>query len=243
MSLQFSKKQILVLIGGILAIAALFVSIYFNVLSPLQLKKKIAAGELQTEQALLGSEKKQEAPKTEQSESTEMLQKKVPVTPLLEQYLLDLEKAEGLAGIRIGTIAVEQSGNDVPETTNETTVPSIGMQSKNNSAVKTTVESGPDGLQKLIVNMKVQYALYEQLQTFLTELEELPRITTIESVSFKGREEILSYEQPQQSHEAEITVSAYYMPSLKELEKQAPKLELPPLCEERTNPVEPQACK
>lgn len=221
MSIHFSKKQLLLFMTGLLVAGLLFTYMYFAVLQPDQLNRKQLDEELKTEKAIQASSLQKKT--ADGASLTDYMQKQLPVKPMLDQYILDLAKAEGLSGVTIQAVALQDTN----------TVPASSEQRKTANGAAPV---------PLMLTVEVKYDVYEQLQTFLKEVEELPRVTYVQGIDFKGREEILSPNTKQESYSCTLTLTTYYMP-LKDLEKGTPDIELPPLCKERTNPIEPQSCK
>ncbi|WP_028399375.1 type 4a pilus biogenesis protein PilO [Ectobacillus panaciterrae] len=222
MSIHFSKKQLLLFMTGLLIAGLLFTYIYFALLQPVQLNRQQLNKELKTEKAIKANSLQKKAA-DDGASLTDYMQKQLPVKPMLDQYILDLTKAEGLSGVTIQAVALQDTN---------TVQASREQQKTANGAVPVP----------LMLTVEVKYDVYEQLQTFLKEVEELPRVTYVQGIDFKGREESLSPDAKQEPYSCTLTLTTYYMP-LKDLEKGTPDIELPPLCKERTNPIEPQSCK
>ncbi|MFX3623028.1 MAG: type 4a pilus biogenesis protein PilO [Ectobacillus sp.] len=219
MNIRLSKKQLFLSFLAFVLMIFVFVYIYFAVVQPLHLEKEQLQQELAMQRVAVAGAK--ERPKSSEAgtQADYMLQKKLPVKPLVEQYMLDLEKAEGLSGVVILNVALQEE--DATTKTDKQTEAAVPLTFK----------------------LVVKYTVYEQLQAFLKAVEEMPRITYVQGIQFKGREEIVSANARQEPYEGTLTVTTYYMPALEELEEGAPKLELPPLCKDRTNPIEPQPCR
>jgi type IV pilus assembly protein PilO len=218
MSIRFSKKQLLIFSAGIILLGLISVYVYFAVIQPAELKRDQANLDLKTERAL---QKSQSQKKTSDGGTlTDYMQKQLPSLPLVDQYILDLTKAEEVSGVIIENAAFQDG-----------------------AAPKETEKGASSAPVPLTLNVEVKYDVYEQFYAFLKEVEDLPRITSVQNIDFKGRDEILSPDTKQNSYSSTLTLVTYYMPTVKDAEKRTSDLELPPLCKDRTNPIEPQVCK
>lgn len=171
---------------------------------------------------------------TELLTNTAQLQKKLPVAELADQFVLQLEKVEVASGSRIISIAFNKE--DQTDTTNSTAEQNIAAAeqahqkaqtamdlTKDNNSTQTTQTTIPAGVKKLTVTMSVESPSYVELETFIKELEELPRITKVESLAFTGVAEdttsnVLTYS---------VVASTYYYPELTDLRNQLPVYQAP----------------
>ncbi|MBT2721513.1 hypothetical protein [Bacillus sp. ISL-46] len=112
MKLRFSKRQSLII--GIVTLLVVLFLVYaqFFKLSPLKSDLANKQQSLESEQKLLEivSQKKAEDTK-KTSEDTRELQKKLPVKPLQEQLILDLEKAENLSKSKISSMSFSKDAD------------------------------------------------------------------------------------------------------------------------------------
>lgn len=116
MKLAFSKRDILILLAAALLVVVLIVYAQFIKLSPLHSDLQSQQQTLKTEKKLLDivSQKKAESTKTV-AENTRELQKVLPVNPLQEQLILDLEKAEAVASSKILSMSFSKDGTVAAE--------------------------------------------------------------------------------------------------------------------------------
>jgi type IV pilus assembly protein PilO len=225
MKLHFSKKDKLILLFGTLLLVILFVFAQFYLLAPLKSDLETKEQSLKTEQKLLDviTQKKSEET-TKVVEDTRELQKKVPVTPLQEQFILDLEQAEIISNSRILSMGFSKDAEAFSEVA-ETTA------TETDATTQTQTEQQPvvtgNGLKKLTVNLSVESKTYEDLEKFISTLESLKRIVVVESINYSGGEEITTLEQEKEDLSYSLTISAYYYPTLEDLIAELPKIDAP----------------
>ncbi|HYK74641.1 MAG TPA: type 4a pilus biogenesis protein PilO, partial [Pseudoneobacillus sp.] len=163
-------------------------------------------------------------------ENTEFLQKRLPVKPLLEQFILDLEKAEIFSDSLIQQMNFGATGD---EETNSTMDQALGLSYKRNDGTEVSAEAVegevaeplPSGVVKIPVNLSIQSPSYFDLEKFLDTIENLDRIVTVESINFSGQPEITELQQEQQPITYQVTLSLYYLPGLVDLQNELPQIE------------------
>ncbi|WP_416825541.1 hypothetical protein [Ectobacillus polymachus] len=256
MNLHFSRNQLSIFFFSLLLMIGLYVLVYFAWIKPADLKLSETEQELKSEQLLLA--KTQQPVQTDKGNTgtSDIVQKQLPVKPLMDEYMLEIIKAEGISGVVLRNITLQ----DTPQTTgNNTNTSNANTSSANgnsggNQAAQSNTQSNTNNTNNttqkttstpvpITLNIEVQYNVYEQLQSFIKELEGLQRITYVQGISFQGRDEIVEPNMKTKPYNCILQVKIYYMPSMKDLEQSAPSIQLPPLCKNRTNPVEPQQCK
>lgn len=234
MSLKLPKGKWAV-IGIVFILILLFTSIYFLVLYPkiglIDQKEK----ELKTQQQILSVLQSKVAASNEGTfESTSSLQKLVPVKPLEQQFLLDIEKAEVVSGSFVSQMDFAEAELKLEEDRPELEVNLEGQteeeekaSAENETEEKTAAPALPEGVKEMTVTMTVESPSYFELETFLQTLENSQRITVVESIDFTANDEIIETEQIDKPLSYQVTVSAFYMPSLTDLIDQLPKMESP----------------
>ncbi|WP_157796544.1 hypothetical protein [Bacillus sp. FJAT-45037] len=225
----------------LIVVFALFLAIavpafyYFNSIAPLVRERENAENQLVIEKQLLQSV-------TERVESQETffthlystdLQDEVPVAPLVDQFLLDLEKAELFSeslitnynfstslftGRQLLEVNQEISNEDVPR---ETIEPEEVEVELTDQAVDTT----PTNVEKVSAELQVVSPTYMEMMEFLKEIEGLKRIVSIDSLRFSGHDEIRTLDQPTDDLQYVVEVSAYYLPTLDGLLDELPRYE------------------
>ncbi|MEH7249908.1 hypothetical protein V7114_24385 [Neobacillus niacini] len=241
---RLSKLDKIILLAGFLLIVLVIVYGQFIKLTPLKSDVSTKEQSLNTEQKLLElvTQKKVDGT-TKVVEGTRDLQKKVPVKPSLEQFILDLEKAEIVSNSIISsmsftkdadvTLATETpaenaTGDQAGTTGQGTETPPV--QSGEAAAAangQPTAEPVSTGLKKLTVSLNVESPTYEDFERFVETLENLDRIVVVESISYYGSEEITTLDQGLEKLSFLITVSAYYLPTLEDLVAELPKIDAP----------------
>lgn len=233
MTVQIGKREAMVLLMMLFVVSALFAFLYFYMLKPLHLRvaelKTTVANEQKLVTTLQAQTTKQQ---TDIIDSAVELQKRVPVKPLVEQLLLDLEKAGVVSDSFISNMSFnEEAGMNAPQQAAAQTTEQKGAQQSASTSTTQQNQASialPAGLKKVTVQLTVQSPSYYQLERFLQTLEELPRIVSVESLSFTGNPELTSVESTVHPLTYSLTVSAFYHPGLASLQNQVPPLDVPP---------------
>ncbi|MEH7074210.1 hypothetical protein [Neobacillus drentensis] len=241
MKLRFSKRDKLIIGAGTLLLVLVIVYAQLLILTPLNSDIGIKQQALETEQKFLEiiSQRKTNS-ETKQTEDTRELQKKVPVEPLQEMLILDLEKAETISNSQIKSMTFTKNAEVNPAEGQDNAVNGNAQQNsstnQNSTTQGETIQTGtniqsepeaPKGLKKLTVSLSVESPSYEEFEKFIETLESLKRIVVIESIDYAGGSEITSLEQASQPFTYMLTASAFYMPELTDLEAEVPKIDAP----------------
>lgn len=244
MTLHFSRKQIIYLVITIVFLVGVFYLTYFLLVKPVKLKIAQLENSVKTEERLLeliSDKRKNDTPIISSTE----IQKRIPVVPLVEQIVLDLERAETLSESRVISMSYSESEfTFMDETqpveeqveTNPENIEEKDQVSSDNGKdeAEQTVEVEDvdpqliDGLNQITVTLQVQSSTYPDLEKFLSVIEHQTRITRVESLSFSGTPELTSVDQIAQPLVYDVTISTFYMPKYTELAEEAPKLTVPP---------------
>ncbi|EZP76332.1 Pilus assembly protein PilO [Parageobacillus genomosp. 1] len=236
MTVRFSKRQAVILLLLFVVFGAIFAGLYFYLLYPRYQEIEQLTNIVKNEKKILAAIKADAAKQQEGlPESVVALQKKIPVRPLTEQLLLDLEKAEVVSNSLISSISFSEGENAEAEgeDTNATTgkAETNAAEEETNAAPakeRSPATALPDGLKKVTVQLTVQSPTYYQLERFLQTLEDLDRIVSVEKLSFAGNPELTSVDTEVNPLTYSLTVSAFYYPKLAELQKLLPQLDVPP---------------
>ncbi|MFE8696883.1 pilus assembly protein PilO [Cytobacillus sp. FJAT-53684] len=244
MNLQISKKQIFISIITILLVGALSAGAYFLFLQPVNEKLERKQTELKManqELTIIENSLKQSNEKTVLSSME--LQKQVPVKRLLDQLLLDIEKAEIISDTTVNELKLDGSSKDEEidfqtgeskEATAEETSDSDNTDSLDSTSVEE--ETLPMGIKKISISMVGEAKTYFELEKFIDSLEQLKRIVKVEALRFTGLEEIYSVEQGNEFIQFELTIASYYYPELEDLLDEIPSLDTPEISN-RKNPL------
>ncbi|NWQ40197.1 hypothetical protein MLOOGBEN_05735 [Bacillus sp. EB106-08-02-XG196] len=241
MKLKLSKKEKLLLLAGILFVILLIAIAQFMMLSPLKSDLVTKEQSLQTEQKLLDAITQKKADETlKVVEDTRELQKKVPVTPLQEQFILDLERAENVSNSLVKSMSFSKDADvTITPPVQENTSANGETNTDESLEVKTVQEVEAEkeaqtantvtGLKKLTISLSVESPTYEDLEKFIGTLESLNRIVVVESINYTGGQEITSLEtEPvEKKLSYSLSVSAYYLPTVNDLLADLPKIDAP----------------
>ena len=218
-----------------LLVGALFAGSYFLFLQPLtdKLDRKQTELDMASQELTIIENSLEQSTKQTILSSME-LQKEVPVKRLLDQLLLDLEKAEIISDTNIMEIKLNGSEKDeeVEFKMDE------GQEAEDSSVEKSEEtdvdntspyreESLPNGIKKVSISLIGEAATYFEFEKFLASLEELKRIVKVEELKFTGLDELYSIEQDTKLVEFELTLAAYYFPNLEDLQDEIPPLDTP----------------
>ncbi|RBW71591.1 pilus assembly protein PilO [Bacillus taeanensis] len=139
-------------------------------------------------------------------ESAIQLQKEVPVQPLVDQFILQLEKAEVISDSLIRSMIFSE-GDAL-------------LEDEENQVI-------PEDVKRITVQLNMASKGYSNLMRFLEEIESLERITKIDSLNFSGNREILSIDEEVDQINYSVQVSTFYIPGLEELLNDLPSVEYP----------------
>ncbi|RFU71578.1 LysM peptidoglycan-binding domain-containing protein [Peribacillus saganii] len=252
------KPVLIILLLIVLLFAVSFYVYWFHFLLVKQnietLKQTIAS----EEQLLAEMERQQTGNKGEILIQTTELQKKVPVSPLVDQFLLELERAEVASGSLITSISFSegqamtnetlQGEGQIPQQAGtEQTNPLTAGGAQNpgqegntggtqqdqgetweNSEAAAPAVSLPEGIERITAAMTVESPTYFELESFIKEIQSLPRITMVDNLAFTGTNEVRQItDEVIDKLTYNVTISAFYYPNLEELRSQLPKLDVP----------------
>ncbi|MDR4889111.1 hypothetical protein RGU12_16490 [Fredinandcohnia sp. QZ13] len=252
MTLHFSRKQITYLVLAIVFIVGVFYLTYLLLVKPVKLNISQLENSLETEQRLLDVISNKRPNEVPVISSTE-IQKRIPVIPLVEQIVMDVQRAETLSESRVLRMSYSESeftliDETQPEGQQEAANPDNSTETKqetnDNGTDKQTEERETidpeliDGLNQITVTLHVQSPNFEELEKFLSALEHQTRITSVNSLRFTGTPELVSVDQVVEQLVYDVTISTFYMPKYTELAKEAPKLTVPPPSNKK-NPLAP----
>lgn len=249
MNFHFSRNQLTVFLLSLLIIMGSYLAVYVVWIKPAELKVTQTGQQLKTEQLLLTKVTQTGQIDKASTGTSDIILKQLPVKPLVDQYMLELTKAEGISGVTIRNITLQETtqtsaaANSTGTTGTTTGTTSSATQSTTKQTTTSTATQAASAPVPITLNIDVQYNVYEQLHSFIKELEGMERITYVQGIAFQGRDEITQPNTKVTPYHCILQIAVYYMPSMKDLEQGTPSIQLPPLCKNRTNPVEPQQCK
>lgn len=217
-------------------VIALFAGLFFFILYPKMQEIPLKERELASQEQLLTALQGQVTNTNSTTfQSTVELQKMVPVKPLVQQLILDIEKAEVVSGSFVINMAFNDGDVTIIEETTEATEDvtdseeNVGEESET-AAIETEPRetiSLPTGVKKISVNLSVESPSYFEFEEFISILENSERIAVIEDIKFTAGEEIIDSEQTNKLLRYQVTLSAFYMPTLSDLIDSLPRMESP----------------
>jgi len=256
MKLRLSKIDKIILASGVLLLVIIIVYSQFFSLNPLNSDLTSKEQSLQTEQKLLDTvTQKNATTASSEPEDTAERQKKVPVEPLQEQFILDLQKAETVSNSNIKsmsfskdvdvTVSTDQTNTQTTTTgqtstqnatTNQTSTATQSGTTQGTTNQTTSSQSGTlqqataaySGMKKLTVQLSVESDTYQDFEKFIETIESLQRIVSVEAINYTGGQEVTTLtttETPKFTYT--LTVSTFYMPSLTDLKSDLPKMDAP----------------
>ncbi|WP_050615925.1 GspMb/PilO family protein [Bacillus testis] len=212
MNASLSKKQMLIVVGASLLAAIVIAVLFFWKVYPMQNSIVLKEQELRNQENVVAALQSKAKPVQEVSfEKSTQLQKKLPVKPLVQQIVMNIEKAETISNSFVQNMSFSEDGT--------------GGEGESNTV--SAAQPGVEGLQKMTVTLNVQSPTYKELNAFLSTIEGMQRILTIDNLTFTGEEEVTSIEQSAAPLDYSLTVSAYYAPALQDLEKDLPAMDKP----------------
>jgi type IV pilus assembly protein PilO len=209
-----------------------FVFSYFIFVQPLKSDLTNAYNQLQFEKKMYAAVEKSINKQTEEAVvNSRELQKEVPVAPLIDQFILQIEKAEVVSNSTVHSISfTEEEMNLAAEVVTE------GENAISEEEKGETAPAIPKELKKITAAMTVTSEGYKSFYAFLEQLESLERMTTIDSFQLSGNEELLTNDVKAESLTYTMNVSTYYLPTLDELINDLPAVEYPPPAD-KNNPL------
>lgn len=237
---------------AIVFLVGIFYLTYFLLVKPVKLKIDQLENSVKTEERLLELISDKRTNDTPIISSTE-IQKRIPVIPLVEQIVLDLERAETLSESRVISMSYSESEFTLLDETqpvedqeaanpenieekDQVSTDNGSDEAEQNVEVEDVDPQLIDGLNQITVTLQVQSPTYPDLEKFLSVIEHQTRITRVDSLSFSGTPELTSVDQIAQPLVYDVTISTFYMPKYTELAEEAPKLTVP-LPSNKDNPL------
>jgi type IV pilus assembly protein PilO len=250
-NLQLEKKHYLIILGAFLLAILFYLGAYYLYLNPLKTSLLLKESQLKTEQQLTEALETRVASVNESDfSSTAELQKKLPVDPMVDQLVLDFEKAEVISDTFITSIefnegdqttsTIEEGAGqqedssvlqneqaDVLDTQQAEEAQSDNLGASTDEQDKGNLMNMPEGLATTTATIIVEAEKYLDLEKFIETLENLQRIVVVKSISFNGPEEIFTLADESERIEMTLTVNALYYPELKDLKDYSPKVQVP----------------
>lgn len=227
--IQFTKKNIIISSVIFSLIVLLTIILYTTMISPKKEEFKTVMQEVDNEetQIALIEEKIKKIEEQVQSSNTFLYQRQLPVSPLADQFILMLEKAEVLSNTVILDMQLSNSEASLKAENeeNQEDEQEEGEQNQagNVKALEATIEISADD--------------YYEIETFMDTIQQLERVTFVDQVKFKGKEEVIEIQEDDDDVEkiqAELVVTTYYAPDFKNVKQNGPAVEFPQPSEKTT---------
>lgn len=214
-SLTNRQKDIALLVLAVIFFVLLVSYSWFQLYAPAKEENVGVVNSIVDQREVIFELQRQVAAKpVEQSTSSRPLQRKVPVLPLEDILLVQLEKAEVKSKALINNVAfVQDELNDVP------------IESYDQ------LDAGTDdpalALKQLTIDVELTASSYEEVDKFIREVEATERIFVVQSIELDTPEEIREAAAEKEPIELTVSFQAFYRPDLQELIPEVPKLDAP----------------
>ncbi|WP_025783510.1 hypothetical protein [Sporosarcina sp. D27] len=214
-SLTKRQKDIALLVLAVIFFVLLVSYSWFQLYAPAKEENTRAVNSLVNQREVIFELQRQVAAKpVEQSNSSRPLQRKVPVLPLEDLLLVQLEKAEVKSKALINNVAFAKDElNEVPIESSD------------------QLDAGTDdpvlALKQLTIEVELTASSYEEVDKFIREVEATERIFVVQSIELDTPEEIREAAAEKEPIELTVSFQAFYRPDLQELIPEAPKLDAP----------------
>ncbi|KGX93627.1 hypothetical protein N781_10595 [Pontibacillus halophilus JSM 076056 = DSM 19796] len=236
MRIDWKRVHTLYLIIIVLLGIATFVVGRSFILQPIKDDIETSIGTLQSEKQILRTMEDKVKDDVDISlQTSKELQRVVPVLPVTDQLLIGMERAENVSGSFIRTY--DHAGDNelmaedfdlIEDQQNEeqSSEDDVDLEESNSNAIKEPSEGEPvsrgsvlDGVHEATFTLKVLSPSFVELMSFLEELQRLPRLVSIDAITFEAQD-VVTEENPL---EYEVTLSAFYVPSLVALQPELPQ--------------------
>lgn len=225
MKIEWSRASFwMVIVGSVLFLTLLFLGKQIFI-EPYQDEVKEKQVMVEQEQRILAAiENNQEDDEREQIISSRAMQQQLPVIPLIDQLLIGLDRAENASTSMINSIAISDSETVIPildeeaeldEEERDVEAP-VRDEPEMDEPGDEDVEQIIDGIHTLQFAIDVTSENYNEMVTFMKEIQSLSRVIQIESIQFDipENENELGYS---------LILNSYYQPLYADLRNEAPQ--------------------
>lgn len=167
-----------------------------------------------------------------------VLKSKVPVTAKVDELILDIERAEVISSSRLISVKFNDesvTGQDVqekiaqtlgsedsvePEEESETEGEEDNVVAETEDEEVNSVQTLlPEGINRITAEIEVEVSRFEQILTFIEEIEQLNRVIKVDSIEFEApdEKEVLT-EKEDTTLLFNVKISTFYLPMLAEFE-------------------------
>jgi type IV pilus assembly protein PilO len=227
MTSRLAKKEKITLYTGILLLLIMVALGFLLYIQPARTTIAQKQLELSNQQKLLEViESRNIESSGELAESSVNLQKQIPVEPMIDQFIIDLEMAETVSNSQIITIGFSEGGTNEQSAATPEQSTDTGDQAQT-IGVDLQMVPKPEGIKEVTLDLSIQSKSYYDLEKFIETIERLERIVKVNSISFSGPAEVSSVgtgeDQTQMSFA--VNLSIFYYPTLQDLVEELPEVE------------------
>lgn len=207
------KDRVLVVLSVVFLLALVLYS-YFNIYAPARDLNDRAVQSLSNERDILFALQRQQAQQMpEQAANSRVLQQQLPVVPLEDLILLQVQEAE----VKSDTY----------------------VQEVNFSIDEALIESPPENVenvQAVTTEVRLSAETYAAVDRFIEVLESMDRIFIVDEIEFTAPEEVRTADEEVEMQELTVIFHAFYRNDLPGLIEDAPKVDAPPSAD-KTDPT------
>ncbi|MYL50196.1 hypothetical protein GLV98_11920 [Halobacillus litoralis] len=226
MKIEWSRSTLWVIIAGVVLILAFYLLGQKVILAPYKEEVVEKEAALTQEQKILSAiENNQEGNEREQILTSRTIQQQLPVIPLMDQLLIGLDRAENASTSLINSMAISDSESSIPMIEPENEREANGVNNDEEENVDKDVVEAPvedeaveliEGLHTLQLTVDVTSENYDEMISFMKEIQSLSRVIQIESIQFDA---------PESENELgySIVLNSYYQPIYENLANEAPQ--------------------
>jgi type IV pilus assembly protein PilO len=228
MTSRYGKKEKLTLSAGVFVILMVIALGYLLYIQPARTTIKQKELELSNQQKLLEVIKSRNIESSgELIESSVNLQKQIPVEPMVDQFILDLEMAETVSNSQILSIGFAEGGAGAELGTATPEQPADTVDPAQTIDVDLQNIPKPAGIKEIMLDLAIQSKSYYDLEKFIETLEKLERIVKVNSITFSGPAELSSVGtgEVQTQMSFAVNLSIFYYPTLQDLVEDLPEVE------------------
>lgn len=247
MNQPINARTVLVILLAIIFIAA-NIYLFIGLIKPVNADRAMKSQEIESEEKMIEQLELRIAQLLDGPIFTSTdLQRSVPVKPLVDQFILDLERAEVISDSVIldfsfntqgfTGIGIEEEGEDGVENETATENEEANGEQEEADGEETDEEQPappvsnlPDGVERVTVDLEVYSPSYEKMLEFLKEIEKQTRVKKVDALNFTGDPEVTVIDENDEESEGfnyTVTISVFYLPDLQEFIDELPKINYP----------------
>jgi type IV pilus assembly protein PilO len=217
MKTQLSKKETAIIVVGFIFIISVIAASYFLLIQPKREEINTLEEEIKTTQKLLSIYDSKPSNKKDNSyKNINQLKAKVPVSPLFEKFMDDVEKSELISESIVINMELqdEQDATQLNKDQKQIENPlekQLGVKEETDDKTTPQIQL-PSGMKKWTVTLTVESPKYKNLEKFIEALEATQRIVVIDTIDFTDKKETTTGIQESGNLVYNVSVTAFYMP-------------------------------